>query len=1115
MINFLLGEAGTGKTTLLYQRLRDTLDAGHKAILLVPEQASFEAEKLAYEILGAQRCLLLEVLSFTRLANLVFREYGGLAGRALDDCGRVLLMSLALGEVQDALNVYARHPGNPAFVSAMVGMAAEMKNAGVSPQALEETVKKLPNGQEQEKLRELSLVYSAYQALVEKSYVDQLDDLMRACDLVDGTDFFSRYSVFCDGFKGFMAGEFRMLERIFAAAPEVTFAFTCDGIYDTEAGTGVFSPVKETLRRLIRMAGNAGIKVASPVVLTQPHRFRSLRLRYMASRLFRCPEPYADKPDNGICVTRFQNPYDEIEGVARQICTFVRAGGRYRDIAVIARSLEEYETAVESVFRRYEIPFFMDAKADVDTHPITALVLTALEAVKGAPDTGKLLRLAKSPLLNIESYDAALLENYCYVWRVEKTQWEQPFRNHPDGFGVTLDQDAEERIVRIEKTRQRLMNPLLVLRHALNDCDGGDFAKALFQYLEDCGALEALAGTAESDDITPQVWDGLCGILDRFFLVMRNIHLPASRFAELLRLSLQTLEIGLIPQTGDQVLVGAADRVRPNAPKAVFVIGANQGMFPARIESGGLLSDTDRRLLAESGLEISETAQERAVSEKYWAYFAMTSPSDYLSLSYCAADLSGKARYPSVLVEQLYRMFPDMMGSFRDEPFAAVVNDATAFSEYCRRLSDPGWERDPAEQALAAYLEKTRYAGKLSGVQELREEPGYKLSPSQAAKLFGKTLRLSPTRADDFALCPFKYFLRHALRLRPRRRAELTPLESGTALHYVLSEILRAHSIEELRTMDKQQMVQEVEALLHQHLEQSLERQDEAPARFSYLYKRMRTTLVFLLEHLSAELGQSHFLPVAFELPIGREDGRPPLCVTSKDGVRVIMEGVVDRVDVYEQDGKRYLRIIDYKSGQKKFDLNALLYGLDTQMPVYLFTLCQGGEDDPIPAGILYMPAKAEAVEAERDADPSRTQADFQRRMRMDGLLLMDDEVLRAMEQELSGRFIPVRKTKDDRLDAASRSHIATQEEMELIRSHVLQNAGRVADALCAGTIDNLPLARPGRLACDYCEYAAVCGREPDSRKLRDGPNVSREEVFERMALERDAERGSDNGEHV
>lgn len=1111
MIRFLLGEAGTGKTTLLYENLKKSLDSGAKAILLVPEQASFEAEKLAFEVLGAQRCLSLEVLSFTRLANLIFREYGGLAGRALDDCGRVLLMSLALGEVQDGLTIYGRNPGSAAFVSAMVSMATEMKNAGVSPLMLEETVKKLPSGQEKEKLQELSLVYSAYQALVEQSYVDQLDDLMRACEKVDGTDFFANYHIFCDGFKGFMAGEFRMLERIIASSPEVTFTFSTDGIVDKDGGTGVFSPVKDTIHRLMRMANNAGVKIASPMLLAEPYRYRKDSLKYMASQLFRRPERYIGAVGDGVITAKFRNPYDEIEGVARQISALVRDGYRYRDIAVIARSLDEYRTAVRSIFHRYEIPCFMDEQVDVETHPITSLVLTALDAVKGAPDTEKLLRLAKSPLLRIDSYDAALLENYCYVWKIEKYQWEKPFENHPDGFGIQMVQETEERLARIEEVRQRLISPLLPLRRTLEDCDGGSFAKGVFRYLEDCGAVDALSEIPENDDITPQVWDGLCGILDRFYLVMQKIRFPASRLTELLRLSLQTLEISLIPQTGDQVLVGEADRVRPNAPKAVFVIGANQGIFPAKVENSGLISDNDRRILAQSGLEISETVQEKAVSEKYWAYFTMTTPSEHLYLSYSAADLSGKARYPSVLVEQLRRMFADgeRENTFSDTDWmTGIVNDATVFSECCRLMASPDWQEDERAVTLAAYLEETGYAGRTLKVQNLREEPGYTLSPDRAAKLFGRSIYLSPTRSDDFAQCPFRYFLRHALRLRPRRRAELTPLESGTALHFVLSEMLRLHTPEELQKLTREELLKEVDELLQKHLEQSLERRDEAPARFSYLYKRMRMTLMFLLEHMAQELGQSKFTPVAFELPIGWDSGEnarepaPPITVTAKDGVRVILGGVVDRVDAYEQDGKKYLRVIDYKSGQKKFDLNALLYGLDTQMPMYLFTLCRGGEEDPIPAGILYMPAKADAVEADRDAEISKTDAEFRRKMRMDGLLLLDQEVLQAMEQDLSGRFIPVRMTKSNKLDAHSSAHTATEEELELIRNHIIYNAKTVANRLHEGDIDNLPLQRGDRLACQYCEYAPVCGREPDSRKLRDCPDMSREEIFAIFAEE-------------
>ena len=260
-----------------------------------------------------------------------------------------------------------------------------------------------------------------------------------------------------------------------------------------------------------------------------------------------------------------------------------------------------------------------------------------------------------------------------------------------------------------------------------------------------------------------------------------------------------------------------------------------------------------------------------------------------------------------------------------------------------------------------------------------------------------------------------------------------------------------------------------------------------------------------MLEHLGQELGQSRFLPVAFELPIGNaghSQGQrpvPPLTVTAADGVRVLLEGVVDRVDLLEQDGKKYLRVIDYKSGQKKFDLSDLVYGMSTQMPIYLFALCDAQGEDVIPAGILYMPARAQPVEAQRDEAPEKVASAFERKMRMDGLLLLDDTVLEAMEQNLAGQFIPVKKNKDNRLDTASRAHTATPEELEMLRQFLMKNASEMAQALHRGQIDNLPIFRSGELGCRYCEFAAVCGREPDSKKQRDCPDLSREEIFRRM----------------
>ncbi len=1105
MIQFILGEAGTGKTELCYHLLRESVQQGRKAIFLVPEQYSFETEKAVYQRLGAVLALQVEVLSFTRLANLVFRECGGLAGRALDDCARVLLMSIALGEVQDALTVYSRHPGNPSFVSSMVGMVNEFKNAGVTPDDLKNIKEQLPDGALKEKLGELSMIYSVYQAFVERNYIDQKDDLMRASGYMEETPVFKGYDVYCDSFKGFMAGEYRLLRYLMRDAENIVFSFSSDGVSDLEEGTGVFSPVKQTIRRLMRMAAETGQSIKSPVIQREFYRFQSPELAYIASQLFRRPEEYKGwRSGENVQLIQAMNPYVEIEAAASRISALVRERGlRYREIAVIARSLEPYQTAIESVFRRYGIPYFMDKQVDTETHPLTTLILTALEAVRGSLDTVRILRLSKSPLLGLELYDAALLENYCYIWRIEREQWKNSFQNHPDGFGRQMDTDAEERLSRAEAARKKLVDPLFNLQKKLEDCDGSGFAKAVFEYLEESGAVERLSDLEElSDSVSSQVWDSLTAILDRFFLVMQGIRLPAVRFTELLRLSLQTMEIAIIPQTNDQVLVGAADRVRPQNPRAVFVIGANLGMFPARVEAGGVLTEDDRKKLTENGVEIAETLEERAVSEKYWAYAAMTAASQYLWVSFCAAGLDGKARYPSTLAEQIRRMFPGLEREAEQGSLNYVVNEATAFSAFCQRASSPDWKNKPEGIALEEYLKETSYKNRLDSVENLREEPSYSLSPEQAAVLFGRTMHISPTRADDFANCPFRYFLRHALRLRPRRRAELTPLESGSVLHYVLSAMVQEHPSKELGELSQKQLEEEVDALLEKFMKENLDRRDESPARFAYLYRRLRTTLLFLLRHLGAELAQSRFVPVEFELPISKEKGAAPLEFTSKDGVRILLEGTVDRVDVFTkpEDGKEYLRVVDYKSGRKQFDLNDLLAGLEMQMPIYLFTLCR--EEEPVPAGVLYMPARADAVEADRKDDPEKIKADFEGKMRMNGLLLMDYQVLEAMETDLTGKFIPVKKTASG-ISAQSKKNTVTPEEWKILREYVVSKSKAMADQLHKGGIDDIPLlSKDSRLACEYCEYQAVCGHENDSVKRRETPGLPRDEVLKQMQTE-------------
>ena len=598
MLHLILGPAGSGKTTRLYEELEHWVQGGKKAILLVPEQYSFESEKALYRRLGPTGAARVEVLSFTRLCDRIFREYGGLAVNALTDTGKAMLMSLALGEVRDTLQIYARQVGSAAFVESLCAAVSEFKNGGVSPEELAAAARESGDAQLREKAAELSTIYEVYNALLESRYTDTADDLQRACRLVEDHPFFAGYGVFVDSFMTFMASEFRMLELAIGGAPHCTCAFCCDGMADQEGGNGVFSTAKKAIARLIRAARQSGVGVAVPEVLEGSHRFQNeelscLERSFLRPRVIPCPGT-----SQWVQVAAAPSPWEEIQWVAANIAGLVREEGyRYSDVAVICRSLERYRTPVERIFTRYDIPCFFDRRVELESKPLTALLLSALEAVRGNYSTEAILRFAKNPALGLSAPELARLENYCYIWGVEGRHWLTPFENHPGGLSEAFDEAAVLQLEELNLLRARVIQPLKNLKGQLAQGDGISFAAGLFTLLEEVEAprhLEDFAASLPPEEAAlfleeqSALWDALVDILDQFAQIVGEAGMSQQRLTDLLRLAIGKTDIGQRPQTLDQVMVGMADRIRPGEPRATFVIGAVEGEFPAVVNAGGV-----------------------------------------------------------------------------------------------------------------------------------------------------------------------------------------------------------------------------------------------------------------------------------------------------------------------------------------------------------------------------------------------------------------------------------------------------------------------------------------------------------------------------------------------
>ena len=1095
MLQLILGTPGTGKTYTIFERLAAaTTDSSREGgcLLLVPEQFSFESERHLLHRVGAAAAQTVNVYSFTRLAEMILRQTGHFAGRRMDDGTRALLVSEALSQTESVRSV-PRHGADSGQVSVVAQMLTELKRCAltaddVRAQAQRET------GRLREKLTDLSVIAEAYDALVEQAYVDPQDTLTRAAEHLPESTFGVGAQIFVDGFTGFTAQELNLLQGLMSRAEEVTVALCTDSLQETESFS-LFAIPTETAHQLTRMAQEQSIGVRPAIYLTDQHRYRSESLQTLATELFRPDgEPYPD-PAPEVTVTACADVYGECEMVTRTIRRLLREGGRCRDIAIVARDLAPYRGLLDVSLNRAGIPNYFDVGDDVLTDSLTETVLAAIRTVTEGWQIEHLLRLLKTGLLGYSTRSVSALEDYVYLWNLSGASFRREWTKSPSGFSDRREETDEQKLFYLNVLRHRLATPLGRLHDKIKEpLSAREFAEAVYDYLRDVSAerLTRLrvrqfdaAGETALADRTERVWDVMMELLGVFGDVGPATRRSAKELSRLFQMMAGQLRLGSIPQSLDAVQIGAADRIRMSAPKVVFVLGANDGVFPGVPPTGGYFTAQEREQLLSEKMPLSEGIEWQSNQEQYFAYAAVTAPSDRLYVSYWNGDVSGKPKLPSSLVYAIESLLP---GCTRADDRSPDGCDVETPEEAMDRLASVYRRPSELSATLAEALRRQpAYAGKMEALRRAADRAPWKIHDEETARrLFGDRMTISYTAVDEYYACPFKYFCRYGLRVSAPRRAELNALEFGVAVHFLMEQVLPLYIRQGVETVTREQTRQDAAAWVDRYVAERMGGAEEMPARFTYLVSRLKVLAQRLLWFVVQEQRQSRFTPIAYELTIdepGKGDVRP-LVLSLPDGTQISVTGKIDRVDTYQQDGHTFLRILDYKTGSKSFRLEEVVEGLNLQMFIYLFTLCHGDParyGNATPAGVLYLPAKFPVVKASDitpDKSGKETLEETRERkqlkaMTMEGILINDPDVLAAMEEGGGGVFIPT-YAKQKGAD----KHVATLEQFGRLKRRMEDLLTQMATSLRAGGVEANPFVTKNRDACEYCDYRDVCGRE-------------------------------------
>ncbi|MDY3791703.1 MAG: PD-(D/E)XK nuclease family protein [Oscillospiraceae bacterium] len=1179
MLNIYYGTTGTGKSAAMMNRIREEAELIQKSgesrsiCVIVPDQFTFEYEHMLYNSMG---CKLFnsgntEVWSFSRLIRDIFSRSHSPEGQAADSTVKTAVMykSIKKAVSEDALLYYKKQASRPNFTATAMTIISELIHSGVTPEIMGELAGKAPENM-REKLTDVFLIYSRFtEELSKLGLRDPMLDSRIAAECARECGYFKGMSIFMDEFKSFTGDQYGLMETMLADCTYLTVCLTADSL--SASGYSPFTAVTKTAARIMSIADKLDVKTEAKK-FTENKRYKNEGLFALSDKLMRLPRAKNAASGEAVTVVSAPDIYSECDYICSEIKRLISEDKtlRYKDIAVLSRNMNDDISILSAAFERYDIPYYSDKKQSAAHKRLMIMINAALELASAKRiSTEALLRYAKTGLAkppaeyekdgeicsvySLEPDEELLkLENYCYTWDIDGELWEKPFP------------ETDEAYKGIDDIKNRLLAPILALRKDCADKTGAEICRAIRKFMASIPAEENLLEFTSlpadenvktggkycfDDRLEKRENERLLAQLDSILSGLETAlpdKISLSEFREIFTLSASGITLSSPPEALDSVAAQQSDLARLSEPRIVFVMHANDGVFPFVTGESVTFSEREREFFRESEHDLSGNVKNRIEEERFNAFKALCSPSEKLYVSCEAASSDGSLMYPSALISEICCTLEGVNRINTDE-LDMLFFCRTKESAYAAATA--GFDAQNADFAtVRAELSKDPvYKSRFEYIESIDTGTEHHIGDRELSKrLYGSNARISPSRFEDFSKCPFMFFCKKGLGIYPLPKNDLNPIIQGNIIHKCMQDIFIKNSKQSFLSLSKEEILASIALSADEYIKDDLGGGFAKKSSFEFYLDIAAELVLKVILHMQEELLRSEFVPVACELPVGisrRNDSddseqkkaklsgaageiyvrlyeklKAAPCTARSDregGMSVDFSGTADRVDAYideKNGGKIYLRIIDYKTGSKEFVRGQLDLGINMQMFFYLWALTR--KNGPIDehsfeaAGVMYVPMKAPKLSMKNrndDISPEQTEMSS---FRMKGEILGDENILTAMQNDLfecgsdSEVFIPAKlKFKDGE---AQVSNVFTKEELcaDINKAEMLLKG--LARALDEGYIPASPLSNKKlkcACPCDNCDYAEVCGNYP-SPKTRSGSifpadNTETEETVE------------------
>lgn len=1078
-LKFVFGPSGSGKSSYLYQHvIQESMKYPERNyIVLVPEQFTMQTQKDLVMMHERKGIMNIDVLSFARLAYRVFEETGGGGLPVLDDEGKNLILRKIAGDYESELKMLGGHMKKQGYISEVKSVISEFTQYDIGEDEIERVMESAGESSRlYYKLADIRLLYRGFTDYLREKYItkEELLDVL-SCE-VEKSERLKNSTVVLDGFTGFTPVQDRLLGELMRHCREVIVTVTMDrrgNPYVYEHPYQLFALSKQMVTSLLQIAKQNKIPVEEPVELYDhvPWRFKEQEaLAFLEKHLFRYGAGAYEKEQEQVKLHLAKNPREEAYAVAEQVRRMMREDRyRLRDIGVIVSDMDVYADHLKQAFIKYDIPFFMDHKRSILLNSFVEYIRSVLHMAEQSFSYESVFRFLRTNLAGFTYEEIDELENYVIGLGIKGYKhWQEKWTRKLRGM-------AQEDLDKMNHYRRQLVEKvdglIYVLRQRRKTV--ADITRAIYEFMVQENLQVRLAEQEElfkaKGELAlareyAQIYRIVIELFDKFVELLGDEQVSLSEYCKLLDAGLEEARVGVIPPEVDQVVIGDMQRTRLKDIKALLFAGANDVYLPGALLRTGLLSELDREKFTREKLTLSAGGKEKAYVQKFYLYLNLTKPSEKLDIYYSKVSADGKSVRPSYLIQELQKLFPKL--KVRDEERYLKEQELTeniGFDRMIREFVQKRHETDGAWCELYNWYKKNpKWQEKVERFLEAGyyRKPLDALTEEAAKRLYGEEFETSITRMERFAVCAFSHFLTYGLGLREREEYDFQAADLGNVCHRALERF--SYKVER----EAGDWLKLTEEKRKQYVEESVEEAIAdygnsilySSSRNAYLIVRMKRMLEKTVWALTKQLAAGDFKPAAYELRFAN--------------------GKIDRVDTCEDGDCVYVKVIDYKTGSKSFDVTALYHGFQLQLMVYMDAALQmeqkkHPEKEILPAGVFYYRIQDPLIDRPKEGEE---QESILKELKPDGMISLEKEVLEHLDHCMVGEssVIPVKYNKNGSLSKSSKA--ASAQDFYLMMKYAVNKVEEIRQKILSGDVKVNPYRRGTETSCDYCSYRQICG---------------------------------------